>query len=183
MGQKFYVGENCPKFAESYDHLEKYFSSLNPQIPLSDDDEAAIYFSSGTRIPEGDPPCPPGALFSCEVEQAHHGQRRGDCFLCSPAALSHRCQDAWFGSLLSGSRAVLLRGVKPEWILRRSPRSSAPIVWLLVRGRWISSTAIDAATSISRIIKLDQWRLMHIGARRCRLFDYEMGNRLPESRI
>ena len=24
----------------------------------------------------------------------------------------------WFGSLISGSRAVLLRGISPEWILR-----------------------------------------------------------------
>ena len=43
-----YVGENCPTFADSYMELTADCSSRPPLIPLSDDDEAAIYFSSGT---------------------------------------------------------------------------------------------------------------------------------------
>ena len=43
-----YVGEDCPSFAESYANLVSYCSSKSPDIPLSDEDEAAIYFSSGT---------------------------------------------------------------------------------------------------------------------------------------
>jgi len=44
----------------------------------------------------------------------------------------------WFGSLLSGSKAVLLRGIKPEWILRTVSEEKITIVWLLVRGPRIS---------------------------------------------
>ena len=43
-----YVGEDCPSFAEPYQNLVSYCSSKSPQIPLNDDDDAAIYFSSGT---------------------------------------------------------------------------------------------------------------------------------------
>ena len=38
----------------------------------------------------------------------------------------------WFGSLLSGGKAVLLRGVKPEWILQAVSEEKCTIVWLLV---------------------------------------------------
>ena len=43
-----YHGEDCPTFAESYDNLVGYCSSKSPSIKLTDDDDAAIYFSSGT---------------------------------------------------------------------------------------------------------------------------------------
>ena len=44
----FYVGEGCPSFAEDYSALTSNCSSQSPQIKLTDDDYAAIYFSSGT---------------------------------------------------------------------------------------------------------------------------------------
>ena len=44
----FYVGENCPTFAESYNILTADCSSEAPLIRIEDDDFAAIYFSSGT---------------------------------------------------------------------------------------------------------------------------------------
>ena len=44
----FYVGDNCPTFAENYLHLAANFSSSKPDITLTDEDDAAIYFSSGT---------------------------------------------------------------------------------------------------------------------------------------
>ena len=44
----FYVGEGCPSFAEDYNSLVANCSSMNPDIPIIDDDNAAIYFSSGT---------------------------------------------------------------------------------------------------------------------------------------
>ena len=46
--QMFYVGENCPTFAESYDKLVTYCADKSTDIKLSEDDNAAIYFSSGT---------------------------------------------------------------------------------------------------------------------------------------
>ena len=43
-----YVGDNCPSFAEDYNSLTANCSSQTPSIPLTDKDNAAIYFSSGT---------------------------------------------------------------------------------------------------------------------------------------
>ena len=42
----FYVGDNCPSFAEDYNSLTANCSSVSPDIKLTDDDDAAIYFSS-----------------------------------------------------------------------------------------------------------------------------------------
>ena len=44
----FYVGGDCPTFAEDYDKLASNCSSLSPEIEIKDSDDAAIYFSSGT---------------------------------------------------------------------------------------------------------------------------------------
>ncbi|MBQ9863093.1 MAG: acyl--CoA ligase, partial [Lachnospiraceae bacterium] len=44
----FYVGENCPSFAEDYNSQTANSSSKRPNVMLFDDDDAAIYFSSGT---------------------------------------------------------------------------------------------------------------------------------------
>ena len=70
----------------------------------------------------------------------------------------------WFGSLLSGSKAVLLRGVKPEWILRAVTEEKCTIVWLLVPWAQDLLDAIDAGQIDLNHYYLDQWRLMHIGA-------------------
>ena len=38
----------------------------------------------------------------------------------------------WFGSLLSGGKAVLLKGTRPEFILETVSKEKCTIVWLLV---------------------------------------------------
>ena len=50
----FYVGEDCPTFAENYRELTANCPSSDPAIPLNEDEDAAIYFSSGTTgFPKG----------------------------------------------------------------------------------------------------------------------------------
>ncbi|MBO4352810.1 MAG: acyl--CoA ligase, partial [Eggerthellaceae bacterium] len=44
----FFVGEDCPEFADSYNERIKHFTRDEPAIPIVDDDLGAIYFSSGT---------------------------------------------------------------------------------------------------------------------------------------
>ena len=44
----YYVGNHTPMFADSYYQMITYCSSRKPPVELTDDDEAAIYFSSGT---------------------------------------------------------------------------------------------------------------------------------------
>lgn len=161
----FYVGDDCPTFAESYDKLVTYCSTKNPEIELTEDDEAAIYFSSGTTgFPKAIIHAHKSLMHSCRVEQNHHGQNRDDVFLCIPPLYHTGAKMHWFGSLLSGSKAVLLRGIQPEWIIRTISEEKCTIVWLLVPWAQDILDSIDRGDIDLSEYQLSQWRLMHIGA-------------------
>ncbi|MDP4133405.1 MAG: class I adenylate-forming enzyme family protein [Bacillota bacterium] len=161
----FYVGDNRPSFAESYNKLVSYCSSSKPAINVSNEDDAAIYFSSGTTgFPKAILHSHTALVSSCMTEQKHHGQTREDVFLCIPPLYHTGAKMHWFGSLISGSRAVLLRGVKPEWILQTISQEKATIVWLLVPWAQDILDSIDRGDIKIQDYKLSQWRLMHIGA-------------------
>ena len=163
--QVFYVGENCPTFAESYNYLVKFARSIAPDVELTDDDYAAIYFSSGTPgFPKAILHAHKSLSHSAVVEQKHHGQTREDTFLCIPPLYHTGAKMHWFGSLISGSRAVLLKGVNPEWILRAVSEEHCTIVWLLVPWAQDILDAIERGDIDLSRYQLDQWRLMHIGA-------------------
>ena len=70
----------------------------------------------------------------------------------------------WFGSLISGSRAVLLKGVSPEAIIRTVSEEKCTIVWLLVPWAQDILNALDSGRMRLEDYQLSQWRLMHIGA-------------------
>lgn len=162
---KFYVGDDCPSFAESYRNLVFYCSAKTPTVPLTSDDEAAIYFSSGTTgFPKAIVLQHRCLVHSCRVEQAHHGQTKDDCFLCIPPLYHTGAKMHWFGSFLVGGRAVLLKGVKPEWVLRAVSEERCTIVWLLVPWAQDILDAIERGEVDLSDYKLEQWRLMHIGA-------------------
>lgn len=162
---RFFVGEDCPTFAESWGRLITKCSSKDPQIELSDEDEAAIYFSSGTTgFPKAILHKHRSLVSACETEQNHHGQGREDNFLCIPPLYHTGAKMHWFGSLLAGSRAVLLRGVKPQWILESVSQEKVTIVWLLVPWAQDILDAIESGEVKLEDYELDQWRLMHIGA-------------------
>ena len=160
-----YVGEDCPSFAESYANLVSYCSSKSPDIPLSDEDEAAIYFSSGTTgFPKAIVHRHRALVYSCEVEQNHHKQTREDTFLCIPPLYHTGAKMHWFGSFLVGGKAVLLRGIKPEWIISAAAEEKCSIVWLLVPWAQDILDAIDRGEIKLEDYDLSRWRLMHIGA-------------------
>ena len=115
----FFVGNDCPDFAESYNTLVTYCSSRAPTVKLSDDDYAAIYFSSGTTgFPKAILHKHSALMHSCKTEQNHHSQTHDDVFLCIPPLYHTGAKMHWFGSLLSGGKTVILKGTKPLWIMR-----------------------------------------------------------------
>jgi acyl-CoA synthetase (AMP-forming)/AMP-acid ligase II len=161
----FYVGDNCPSFAEDYTSLVANCSSQRPDIKLTDDDYAAIYFSSGTTgFPKAILHKHRSLMHSCAVEQNHHGQTRDDIFLCIPPLYHTGAKMHWFGSLLSGSKAVLLKGTKPKTILEAVSNEKCTIVWLLVPWAQDILDAIDSGEVKLEDYDLSNWRLMHIGA-------------------
>lgn len=161
----FYVGEDKPTFADSYDEFVSYCSSTAPAVELHDDDDAAIYFSSGTTgFPKAILHTHQSLVSSCRTEQKHHSQTHDDVFLCIPPLYHTGAKMHWFGSLLSGSKAVILRGVNPDWILQVVSEEKATIVWLLVPWAQDILDAIERGDIKLEDYRLNQWRLMHIGA-------------------
>ncbi|MBQ1433420.1 MAG: acyl--CoA ligase [Ruminococcus sp.] len=161
----FYVGEGCPTFAEHYDRLCANCSSVSPDIKLTDEDNAAIYFSSGTTgFPKAILHNHESLVHSARVEQAHHGQTEDDVFLCIPPLYHTGAKMHWFGSLISGGKAVILKGVKPKFVLDAVSTEHCTIVWLLVPWAQDILDAVDRGDIDISKYELSQWRLMHIGA-------------------
>lgn len=161
----FFVGREVPAYAEDCCRLVTFCSSSAPPVALTDDDDAAIYFSSGTTgFPKAILHKHRSLISACMTEQHHHGQTRSDVFLCIPPLYHTGAKMHWFGSLVSASKAVLLRGVKPEWILRAVTEEKCTIVWLLVPWCQDLLEAIETGRINLSHYYLDPWRLMHIGA-------------------
>ena len=161
----FYVGKDGPAYTEDCIRLTGYCSSSAPPVALSETDDAAIYFSSGTTgFPKAILHNHKALVRACLTEQNHHGQTRDDVFLCIPPLYHTGAKMHWFGSLVAGSKAVLLRGVKPEWILRAVTEEKCTIVWLLVPWGQDMLDAIESGRVDLSKYRLDQWRLMHMGA-------------------
>ena len=138
--------------------------SHDPRILITDEDDAAIYFSSGTTgFPKAILHNHESLMHAAKCEQKHHGQTRKDVFLCIPPLYHTGAKMHWFGSLISGSRAVLLKGTKPKEILDAVSVSAVPLSGCLFRGRrtfWMPLTGGPRLSDYN----LKQWRLMHIGA-------------------
>ena len=160
-----YVGDGCPTFAESYRELVADCSSQAPLVRLDDEDDAAIYFSSGTTgFPKAILHNHESLLQAAQMEQKHHNTGRDDVFLCIPPLYHTGAKFHWMGSLCAGSRAVLLTGTTPEIILDAVSRERCTIVWLLVPWAQDILDALDSGRVKLSDYHLDQWRLMHIGA-------------------
>ena len=161
----FYVGEDCPTFAENYHLLTAMCPSSDPMVPISETDDAAIYFSSGTTgFPKAILHPHRSLTQAAQMEQNHHSQTHDDVFLCIPPLYHTGAFMNWLGSLLVGGRAVLLRGVTPEAILRTVSDERCTIVWLLVPWAQDILLAIEQGKVDPADYELSQWRLMHIGA-------------------
>lgn len=160
-----YVGDNCPTFAESYRELSADCSSAPPQVLITDDDDGVIYFSSGTTgFPKAILHKHRSLTQAAEMEQKHHDIQHDDTFLCIPPLYHTGAKFHWMGSLFAGSKAVLLKGTSPEIILKAVSDEQCTIVWLLVPWAQDILDALDRGDIKLSDYKLDQWKLMHIGA-------------------
>lgn len=161
----FYVGSDCPSFSEDYITLTADCSSQSPAIAVDDKDDAAIYFSSGTTgFPKAILHNHESLMHAAKVEQQHHHQTKDDVFLCIPPLYHTGAKMHWFGSLLSGGKAILLKGTRPEFILKAVSNERCTIVWLLVPWAQDILDAIETGGVDLSQYQLNQWRLMHIGA-------------------
>ena len=120
----FFVGDGCPGFAEDYTMHSANCSSQSPKIDVTDEDYAAIYFSSGTTgFPKAILHTHQALMHSAKTEQNHHGQTKDDVFLCIPPlyhtgaknALVRKPSDRGKGSAFKRNQS----GVYPAGCFRR----------------------------------------------------------------
>jgi len=165
VSSMLFLGDDTPAFAENLEAAVAPCSAEPVNITLRDDENAAIYFSSGTTgFPKAILHDHASLMCAVEVEQKHHNQQRGDVFLCIPPLYHTGAKMHWFGSLMSGSKGVLLRGIDPKWILETAAQEKATVVWLLVPWAQDILQAIDSGAIKLEDYDLSAWRLMHIGA-------------------
>lgn len=161
----FYIGKDCPSFADNCSELINYCSSHAPSVPLTEEDDAAIYFSSGTTgFPKAILHNHESLTHAMLTEQNHHSQSKEDVFLCIPPLYHTGAKMHWLGSFMVGGKSVILKGVKPEWIMRTISEEMCTIVWLLVPWAQDILDSIDSGIINLSELNLEQWRLMHIGA-------------------
>lgn len=154
-----------PPYATILENFMANASEIDPAIPLEILDDAALYFTSGTT---GTPK--PILLTHRNLESSCYNQNiaynlvHEDNFLCLPPLYHTGAKMHWFGSLIVGGRAVLLKGVKPNWIIEAISQEQITMVFLLVP--WVQDILVAIENGEIRLedYKLDQWRLMHIGA-------------------
>ncbi|MBW1979160.1 MAG: AMP-binding protein [Deltaproteobacteria bacterium] len=154
-----------PEYAASCEELCSKASTDEPKVPISILDEAGLYFTSGTTgAPKPILLTHRNLEFACIVENRHHNQTHQDNFLCIPPLYHTGAKMHWFGNFIVGAKAVILKGVKPEWIIQAVSEEQVTIVWLLVPWAQDILVAIENGDISLKDYKLDQWRLMHIGA-------------------
>lgn len=161
----FFVGDTCPSFAEDYHRATANCSSAAPKVLVDDEDDGAIYYSSGTTgFPKAILLTHRCLLQAARMEAIHHETTHEDVFLCIPPLYHTGAKMHWFGSLFAGSRAVLLKGNSPKAIFDAVSQERCTIVWLLVPWCQDILAALDRGDLKLEDFQLSQWRLMHIGA-------------------
>ena len=154
-----------PDYAEQLEAFLETGSADEPRIPLGLTDEAGLYFTSGTTgTPKPILLTHRNLEFACVNENRHHDQTHEDNFLCIPPLYHTGGKMHWFGNFVVGAKGVILKGIRPEWILEAISEEGCTVVFLLVP--WAQDILVAIETGQVKLddFKLDQWRLMHIGA-------------------
>jgi acyl-CoA synthetase (AMP-forming)/AMP-acid ligase II len=158
-------GDPMPPWAESFTTLVDSAPAVPLSVGLTFDDPCGLYFTSGTT---GQPKpillTHKNMVSACITENAHHHQTRNDNFILIPPLYHTGAKMHWFGSFIVGSKAVILKGVSPEWVLDAVSEEGGTIVWLLVPWAQDILLKFDSGELDPKKYKVGQWRLMHIGA-------------------
>lgn len=159
------VGANTPAFAESFHSLLAGAATNDLKVELSFADPCGLYFTSGTT---GQPK--PILLThnnmanACVVENMHHKQTKEDVFILIPPLYHTGAKMHWFGHFIVGSPAVILKGFSPQWIFEAISEEGGTVLWCLVP--WVQDILIKLDSGELKLAdyKLDQFRLLHMGA-------------------
>jgi acyl-CoA synthetase (AMP-forming)/AMP-acid ligase II len=159
------VGKKAPAYAELYSKLMETAPVTATNVELSFDDPCGLYFTSGTT---GQPKpillTHKNMVCSCITENVNHMTTKDDVFILMPPLYHTGAKMHWFGSFIVGGKGVLLKGVAPDWTLEAISEEGGTVIFLLVP--WAQDILLKLESGDLKLenYKLDQWRLMHIGA-------------------
>lgn len=157
--------ELCPSFAHTLHSVWKTAKKEDPEISLYAEEDAAIYFSSGTTgIPKAVVYTHATLEAACLLEQSNHRQTHEDCFLCIPPLYHVGAKLHWMGNLLVGAKGVLLLGFTVTAFFETLSRESVSIAFLLLP--WAQDILVSVANGSLRPdqYQLNAWRMLHMGA-------------------
>ena len=159
------VGNDIPAYADDFSALVDGAPATPLPTEIGYDDPCGLYFTSGTT---GQPKpillTHKNMVSACITENAHHHQTKKDNFILIPPLYHTGAKMHWFGSFVVGGPAVILKGISPEWVLEAVSEEGGTIVWLLVPWAQDILLKLDRGELKLQDYRLDQWRLMHIGA-------------------
>jgi acyl-CoA synthetase (AMP-forming)/AMP-acid ligase II len=131
---KHYIlaGRNAPEGMEVFEDIIGKASSKAPAIEIKDEDEAALYFTSGTTGPPKPILLTHKNLEWGAVNQVfEHQIKHDDNFLmCTP--LYHVAKTHWLGNLIVGARGTLLLEVNPRNMFDAIYEEKVTRIFLLV---------------------------------------------------
>ena len=160
-----FAGENTPEGMLSLKDVKNSSSPEATGIILDEDDSCGLYFTSGTTgMPKPILLTYKNMTCAAVTENRHHMQHHDDNFILIPPLYHTGAKMHWFGSLLVGGKATLLKGIKPQHVLEAVDREKGTIVWLLVPWAMDILEALDSGKLKKENYDLSRWRLMHIGA-------------------
>jgi len=160
-----FVGTDVPSYAESFERLMERAPTNPPRVQIHYDDPCGLYFTSGTTgTPKPILLTHKNMISACITENAHHHQTRKDNFILIPPLYHTGAKMHWFGSFMVGGRAVILKGVSPEWIMEAISEEKGTLIFLLVPWAQDILLKLDSGEIKLKDYDLRQWRLMHIGA-------------------
>jgi len=159
------AGQNLPGNMDGLEDLIKSSSSRPTDVELTDEDECGLYFTSGTTgAPKPILLTHKNMVCAAITEQAHHYQTHGDNFILLPPLYHTGAKMHWFGNLLTGGKATILKEINPQNIFEAVEKEMGTIVWLLVPWAHDILVALDRGELKREDYDLSCWRLMHIGA-------------------
>ena len=159
------VGQNPPKEMDGFDAVINKASPKPANIELSDEDGCGLYFTSGTTgAPKPILLTHRNMVCAAITENAHHYQKHGDNYVLIPPLYHAGAKMHWFGNLIVGARATILREISPRYIFEAVHNERGTIVWLLVPWAYDILLEMDEGNLRKEGYDLSCWRLMHIGA-------------------